>query len=187
MKKNTNQLNVYSAIHTILEHIGEDPTRDGLKETADRMVRSWDELLCGYRSNPAELFKLFDSEGYNEMIILKNIEFYSMCEHHFLGFHGVAHVAYIPKDKIIGISKLARLVEVFSHRLQVQERLTMQIANTLVKYLKPVGAGVILEGGHSCMGCRGVKNKNTKMITSMLKGSFLQPKVRQEFLALSMK
>lgn len=187
MKKEIIQSEVYDAINIILKHIGEDPNREGLQETAKRMVASWGELLSGYHSNPSEIFKLFSYEGYNEMIILKNVEFYSMCEHHFLIFSGVAHIAYIPHNKIIGISKLARLIDIYSHRLQVQERLTMQVVDTLMQYLKPAGAGIIIEASHSCVGCRGVKRQNSKLITSALRGSFLQPEVRQEFLKLCME
>jgi GTP cyclohydrolase I len=178
---------IHNAIDKILYHIGEDPTREGLKETPGRMIKSWEELLGGYKTDPADIFKVFDSEGYNEMIILRNIEFNSMCEHHFLGFSGNAHVAYIPDKKILGISKIARLVDIFSRRLQVQERLTLQIADTLIKYLAPTGAGVILEAAHSCMGCRGIKSRGACMVTSTLRGSFLQEKVRQEFLMLAMQ
>lgn len=179
------KIDLHEAINQIFDYLGENPSREGLLDTPDRMIRSWEALLGGYKANPDDIFKVFDSEGYNEMILLRNIEFNSMCEHHFLGFSGIAHVGYVPHKKIVGISKIARLVEIFSHRLQVQERLTMQIADTLMKNLSPKGVGVILEGTHSCMGCRGVKSRSVIMVTSALRGIYMQQKVRQEFLKLA--
>jgi GTP cyclohydrolase I len=175
---------IQKAIHKILYHIGEDPQRPGLEDTPNRMIRSWEELLGGYNLNPSDIIKVFDSEGYDEMILLRNVEFNSMCEHHFLAFSGIAHVAYIPNKKILGISKIARLVDMFSRRLQVQERLTMQIADTLFTHLAPLGVGVVLEASHSCMGCRGIKSRNASMVTSTLRGCFLDRTVREEFLKL---
>lgn len=177
---------VKTSIETILTYIGENPKREGLNETPDRMIKSWDELFSGYKTDPETLFKTFESEHYDGMILLKDIEYYSTCEHHFLSFSGVAHVAYIPNDKIIGISKLARLVDIYSRRLQTQERLTIQVVETLSKYLNPKGAAAIFEGEHTCLACRGIKKRSARMITSALRGSFLKKTTRSEFMNLAM-
>ncbi|MBT9138969.1 MAG: GTP cyclohydrolase 1 [Syntrophomonadaceae bacterium] len=167
-----------------LQFFGEDITRDGLLETPKRVVQSWKELYSGYEKNPADVFKIFDMPGYSEMILLKDIEFYSMCEHHLLPFVGKAHIAYIPGQKVVGISKLARLLEVYSRRLQIQERLCRQITNDLVKYLEPVGAACIIEAQHFCMRMRGVQKQNSVMTTSSLTGAFLESQARQELMSL---
>ena len=171
-------------IKDILFKIGDDPRREGLLETPTRVVKSWKELYSGYDQDPSDVFKTFENEGFDNMVICKDIEFYSMCEHHMLPFIGKAHVAYIPNNKIIGLSKLARLTNVFSRRLQNQERLTDQIAKTLVEKLDAKGAGVVMEGKHFCMMSRGVQKQNSSMITSSLYGVFREQSVRQEFLTL---
>jgi|TARA_R110000824_G_scaffold22850_2_gene83025 GTP cyclohydrolase I len=171
-------------IKEILFKIGDDPRREGLLETPTRVVKSWKELYSGYDQDPSDVFKTFENEGFDNMVICKDIEFYSMCEHHMLPFFGKAHVAYIPNNKIIGLSKLARLTNVFSRRLQNQERLTDQIAKTLVEKLDAKGAGVVMEGKHFCMMSRGVQKQNSSMITSSLYGVFREQSVRQEFLTL---
>ena len=171
-------------IKDILFKIGDDPRREGLLETPTRVVKSWKELYSGYDQDPSDVFKTFENEGFDNMVICKDIEFYSMCEHHMLPFFGKAHVAYIPNNKIIGLSKLARLTNVFSRRLQNQERLTDQIAKTLVEKLDAKGAGVVMEGKHFCMMSRGVQKQNSSMITSSLYGVFREQSVRQEFLTL---
>lgn len=171
-------------IKDILFKIGDDPRREGLLETPIRVVKSWKELYSGYDQDPSDVFKTFENEGFDNMVICKDIEFYSMCEHHMLPFFGKAHVAYIPNNKIIGLSKLARLTNVFSRRLQNQERLTDQIAKTLVEKLDAKGAGVVMEGKHFCMMSRGVQKQNSSMITSSLYGVFREQSVRQEFLTL---
>ena len=172
-------------IKDIISHIGANAYREGLLETPARVVKSWKELYSGYNQNPTSVFKTFENEGFNNMVICKDIEFYSMCEHHMLPFFGKAHVAYIPNDKIIGLSKLARLTDIFARRLQNQERLTDQIAKTLMTNLKPKGVGVILEGKHFCMMSRGVQKQNSAMITSSLYGIFMDKKsVKEEFLTL---
>jgi GTP cyclohydrolase I len=167
-----------------LEYIGEDTNREGLKETPKRVVKSWEKLYGGYKQDPKELLKTFDKETYDQMIILKDIEFYSTCEHHLLNFSGKAHIAYIPKKKVIGVSKLARLLEIYSRRLQIQERIGEQITDFLMKELEVEGAGCILEAQHLCMTSRGIQKQHSKMITSSLQGTFRDSEVRQEFINL---
>lgn len=168
-----------------LQYIGEDPNREGLKETPNRIVRMWDEIFFGYKQNPADLFTTFAAEGYDQMVLSRDIEIYSMCEHHMLPFFGKAHVAYIPDKQVIGISKLSRLVDIYSRRLQIQERLGEQITSAMMKYLKPRGAACIIEAQHLCMMMRGCTKQNSIMITSSLKGDFLhQIETRAELLQL---
>lgn len=174
------------SIKDILRAIGEDPDREGLLDTPKRVVKSWDELYSGYGKDPKELLTVFRAEGCDEMVLLRHIELYSMCEHHMLPFFGVAHVAYIPAgDRVIGISKLARLVEIYARRLQIQERLGEQVTTALMECLKPKGAACIIEADHMCMRMRGVGKQNSTMVTSSLKGVFLtKPEARQELLQL---
>lgn len=171
----------------ILEHLGEDPNRDGLKETPDRVVRSHKELFGGYKLKPEDVLKTTFSSGYDEMILLRDIPLYSTCEHHMLPFIGVCHIAYIPgiSGKVVGISKLARLMEVYARRLQIQEQLTMQIGSTLVKYLKPKGVAVIIKATHLCIASRGVEKSGSSMVTSFTWGNFRKSvATREEFLRL---
>ena len=173
----------------MLEHIEPDQKnglREGLKNTPKRVVESWDEIYSGYNKNPKEILDAtFNGEGYDGIVLLKDIEFYSTCEHHLLSFTGKAHVAYIPTDKIVGISKLARLVEVYAKRLQNQERITTQVADALIDHLKPLGAAVIIEASHSCMGCRGVKKNHAIMTTSAMRGVFFdKAEARAELMQL---
>ena len=168
-----------------LEFIGEDPTREGLLETPDRVVRSWSELYAGYAQNHEDILsKTFDAAGYDEMVLLKDIEFSSTCEHHMLTFGGKAHIAYLPNERVVGLSKMARLVDCFARRLQIQEKMTTQIANAIDDVLKPRGVAVCIEAQHFCMICRGIKKQNSKMVTSCLKGSFRNHEVRAEFFSL---
>ena len=173
-------------IREILRRIGEDPDREGLKETPDRIIRSWKELFSGYQQRAEDvLVTQFHAEQYDEIVLLRDVEFYSTCEHHMLPFCGKAHVAYIPENKIVGLSKLARLVDVFARRLQVQERLTHQIASGLQRVLKPKGVAVMIEASHQCMSCRGVRKQSGKTITSCLVGAFKENLAsRTEFLSL---
>jgi GTP cyclohydrolase I len=173
-------------ITQILQHLGEDPTREGLKETPHRVVKSWSELYAGYGQDPASIFTTFtEVEGYQQIVILKDIELYSMCEHHMLPFFGKAHVAYLPKGKVVGISKLARIVDIYARRLQIQERLGQQVTSALMTYLEPQGAACIIEASHMCMRMRGCSKQNSTMITSSLKGVFLEDvMVRSELLQL---
>lgn len=156
-----------------IQFIGDDPNRPGLLETPKRVVKAWGELFSGYSKNPEDVFKVFD-EGYNELVLMQDIELYSMCEHHMLPFIGRAHVAYIAKGKVIGASKLARLVEVYARRLQVQERLGAQVVDALMEHLDPAGAACIIEAKHLCMCARGVNKQHSIMKTSTMRGVFLE-------------
>lgn len=156
-----------------LEYIGEDPNREGLKETPNRITKAWNELFAGYQKSPEDVLTTFDTDGYDQMVLSRNIEMYSMCEHHMLPFFGRAHVAYIPDERVIGISKLARLVDIYARRLQIQERLGEQVTSALMEHLKPKGAACIIEAQHLCMMMRGVSKQNSIMVTSSLKGVFL--------------
>jgi GTP cyclohydrolase I len=170
----------------LLEAIGEDPNREGLLKTPSRAARAFEFLTAGYRQSLDELVNgaIFDSEA-SEIVLVKNIELYSMCEHHLLPFIGKAHVAYIPEGKVIGLSKMARIVDMFARRLQIQENLTMQIADALMQSLHPRGVGVVIEAKHLCMMMRGVEKQNSVMTSSCLLGSFKEDaRTRSEFLAL---
>jgi len=172
-------------IRGMLSAIGENPEREGLKDTPTRVIKSWGQLYGGYKTDPADILKTTFTEGAcHEMVLLKNIEFYSTCEHHLLPFFGRAHIAYIPKNKVVGISKLARLLEIYARRLQIQERMTAQIADDIVKYLDPSGCMVILQAQHMCMTARGIQKQNSIMVTSAIRGVFEKPEVRAEFMEL---
>ncbi len=162
------------AIKTIIEWVGEDPEREGLKSTPRRVIKAFKEYFQGYKEDPAEyLTKTFtEVEGYDDMVIEKNISIRSHCEHHIAPIIGVAHVAYIPSKKVVGLSKLARVVEAFSKRLQTQERLTMQIAKTIMDVLQPRGVAVTIDASHQCMTNRGIKKENTTTITNYFLGAF---------------
>jgi len=169
----------------ILEFIGEDPTREGLIDTPARVLRSFSKLYKGYKQDPADILKTSFQEECDQMVVLKDIEFYSTCEHHMLPFFGRGHIAYIPKEnKVVGISKLARLLEVFSRRLQIQERICQQVTSTLDKLVGTRGSACVLEAQHFCMTSRGVKKQHSKMVTSSLTGNFRNGAPRQEFLRL---
>lgn len=156
-----------------LQAIGEDPDREGLLDTPARILRSWKELYAGYNQNPESMLTTFSADGYNEIILSKNIEMYSMCEHHMLPFFGKAHIAYIPGEKVIGISKLARLLDIYARRLQIQERIGEQVTSAIMKYLQPTGVACIIEAQHLCMMMRGCTKQNSTMVTSSLKGAFM--------------
>lgn len=178
-------MNRKELIAELIKTLGEDLGREGLKDTPQRASDAWDHLFSGYNKKPEDVLTVFENEGYDEMILVKNIEFYSHCEHHMLPFFGRAHIAYIPKEKIIGLSKLPRLVEIFSRRLQNQERLTTQIAEALLSLLDPKGVGVVIEAKHFCMMARGVEKQMSEVTTSSLKGLFKKnPSTREEFLRL---
>ena len=173
-------------VRQIIELIGEDPDREGLKKTPERFAKALKYLTAGYEKDPEEILKkaLF-TEPYSEMVIVKNIELFSLCEHHMLPFYGKAHVAYIPNGKIVGLSKIPRVVECFARRLQVQERLTEQVAKTINDVLHPQGVGVVIEAYHLCMMMRGVEKQNSYTITSSMHGAFREdPRTRQEFMDL---
>lgn len=175
---------IEQAVYQILHATGEDPQREGLQGTPNRVARMYSELLAGYRTDPIALVNdaLFDVH-YDEMVLVRNIEFYSLCEHHMLPFLGRAHVAYIPNGHVIGLSKIPRIVDLFSRRLQIQERMTRQIAEFIDTLLKPKGVAVVVEGVHMCSMIRGVKKHDASMTTSTMIGLFRSnPATRQEFL-----
>lgn len=179
-----------NSIENILKHIGEDLSRDGLRDTPRRVVKSYQELFSGYGKDPKEMMTTFQNDGkYQSMVVLRDIELYSVCEHHMLPFYGRAHVAYIPDNgKIVGISKLARLVDIFARRLQVQERIGEQVTNAIIDTLNPKGAACVIEATHMCMLMRGVGKQNSVMVTSSLKGEFYTDvAVREEFMSLIKK
>lgn len=162
----TDEAPAEDSVVRMLEAIGEDPKRDGLIDTPKRVVKSWEKLYGGYKEDPKKILAKTFKEKSDQMVVLKDIEIYSTCEHHLLPFHGRCHVAYIPKDKVVGISKLARLAECFARRLQIQERLTNQIAQSIREALDPKGVGVVIEAQHFCMTSRGVEKQHSKMLTS---------------------
>jgi GTP cyclohydrolase IA len=171
-------------IREMLFNLGENPEREGLKRTPDRVARMYDEILSGYRTDLTALVNdaIFETE-YEDMVLVRNLKFYSLCEHHMLPFYGQAHVAYIPDGKIIGLSKIPRLVDMFSKRLQVQERMTQQIAETLESILHPRGVAVMVEGAHMCAMMRGVKKNDIRMVTSSFRGAFRDDeKLRSSFM-----
>ncbi len=174
-------------VRQILEYMGEDPEREGLVKTPLRVARAFEYLTRGYQQDPEEILNQakFTEEDYQEMVVVRDIDFFSMCEHHILPFFGQANVAYIPRHHIVGLSKIPRLVEVFSRRLQVQERLTTQIANTIMEVLDPLGVGVVIRAEHLCMRMRGVEKQNSIVTTSAMLGAFRnQQATREEFITL---
>jgi len=182
--ENFDQNSIQSAISKILEAVGENPNREGLKNTPMRVARMFAELLAGYSTDPVALVNgaVFEV-SYDEMVIVRDIEFYSMCEHHLLPFMGRVHVAYIPSGKVIGLSKIPRIVDMYARRLQVQERMTRQIADFIMDVLKPKGVAVVVEGLHLCTMMRGVKKHDARMTTSAMHGAFrANLATRQEFL-----
>ena len=173
------------ALRTVIREIGEDPDREGLLDTPERIARMYGELFEGLHMDPVDVLSVGFEEGHDEMVILKDIPFYSMCEHHFLPFHGVAHVGYLPNGRIVGLSKLARAVEIFARRPQVQERLSSQIADCVGQVLGANGVGVVVQAEHLCMTARGVRKPGSKMVTSAMRGKFRDDdRTRQEFLQL---
>lgn len=175
------------AVRTLIRWAGDDPTREGLRGTPDRVVRSYQEFFAGYEEDPVALLeRTFEEiEGYDEMVVLRDIRLESHCEHHMVPIIGKAHVAYLPGKRVVGISKLARVVEVYAKRLQIQEKLTAQVANTLQEVLQPRGVAVVMEAGHQCMTTRGVHKHGVTMVTSRMLGAFRDdPRTRQEFLTM---
>jgi GTP cyclohydrolase I len=175
------------AVRTLIRWTGEDADREGLLDTPNRVVRAWEEYFSGYREDPVEaLERTFEEhEGYDEMVVLRDIRFSSHCEHHIAPIIGRAHVAYLPRRRVVGISKLARLVEIFARRLQIQEKLTAQIADTIQQVLEPRGVAVVIEAEHHCMTTRGINRPGTLMVTSRMLGGFrTDPKTRREFLTI---
>ena len=174
-------------VRKLLTLIGEDPDREGLQDTPARFLKAWDEYTRGYREKPEDILKVFEdgAQSVDEMVIVRDIPVYSLCEHHLAPFFGRAHIGYVPQKRILGLSKMSRLVEVFARRLQVQERLTNQIADALDTNLQPLGVAVVIECRHMCMESRGVRHTGTSTVTSALRGSIkTNADTRREFLAL---
>jgi GTP cyclohydrolase I len=175
------------AVRTLIRWAGEDPAREGLVDTPARVVRSYEEFFSGYAVDPAEVLRrtFEETDGYDEMVVLKDIRFESHCEHHMAPILGKAHVAYLPKHRVVGISKLARLVEAYARRLQIQEKMTAQIANAIQDVLQPLGVAVVIEAAHQCMTTRGVHKPGSTMVTSRMLGEFRDNQAtRREFLAM---
>jgi GTP cyclohydrolase I len=180
-----NKGRIKKAFTSILEAVGENPSREGLKDTPKRIADMYADIFSGLDMDPRDALVVGFDEGHHEMVILKDIPFYSMCEHHFLPFFGLAHVGYIPKGRIAGASKVARAVDILAKRPQLQERLTTQIAEAMVEALKPNGVAVVIEAEHMCMTMRGVKKPRSKIVTSAMRGIFREnPATRAEFMSL---
>jgi GTP cyclohydrolase I len=175
------------AVRTLIRWAGDDPGREGLIETPARVVRAYEEFFSGYATDPADVLRrtFAETDGYDEMVVLKDIRFESHCEHHMVPILGKAHVAYLPKRRVVGISKLARLVEAYARRLQIQEKMTAQIANAIQEVLQPLGVAVVIEAAHQCMTTRGVHKPGSTMVTSRMLGAFRDDQAtRREFLAM---
>jgi GTP cyclohydrolase I len=175
------------AVRTLIRWAGDDPLREGLRETPARVVRAYEEFFAGYNEDPEEILRrtFEETDGYDEMVVLRDIRLDSHCEHHMVAIIGKAHVAYLPGKRVVGISKLARLVEVYARRLQIQEKMTAQIANTIQEVLRPRGVAVVIEAAHHCMTTRGVRKPGVTMVTSRMLGAFREdPSTRREFMAL---
>ncbi len=184
MDESTPDSLIPEAIRTLLVELGEDPSREGLRDTPDRVRRMYAELTDGYRTDPEALFNGAAFEvDYDEMVVVRDIEFYSLCEHHLLPFFGKAHVGYLPRGRVIGLSKIPRVVDMYAHRLQVQERLTQQVATSLMERLEPRGVACVIEATHLCTVMRGVRKQEATMVTSAMLGTFRRDaKTRGEFL-----
>ena len=176
------------ALQDMMKAVGDDPQREGLRDSPQRILRSWQRLYGGYQQRPEDILTTFEEKElfpHNQIILLKNIEFYSTCEHHMLPFFGKAHIAYLPSNRIVGISKLARILEIYARRLQLQERIGHQVTDALMTHLNALGAACILEAQHFCMIARGVEKQNSIMVTSSLRGIFLKnPQTRAELMSL---
>ena len=173
-----------AAVAALLEMIGEDRGRDGLRDTPARVTRALLEMTAGYDEEPRAILSTTFDVKYDQIVVLKDIQFVSLCEHHLLPFQGVAHVGYVPGERVVGLSKMARLVSCFARRLQVQERMTNEIAEAMQMHLQPEGVGVIINAHHSCMSCRGVRQQASNMVTSAMLGSMREARCRAEFLEL---
>jgi len=181
------QADAEEAVRTLIRWAGDDPDREGLLGTPDRVARAYREFFAGYATDPASILKrtFEETDGYDEMIVLRDMRFESHCEHHMAPIIGRAHIAYLPRNRVVGISKLARLLDVYAKRLQIQEKLTAQIANTLNDVLQPRGVAVVIDASHQCMTTRGVHKPGTSMVTSRMLGAFrTDPSTRREFLAI---
>jgi GTP cyclohydrolase I len=186
-RKKPSRSEAEEAVRTLIRWAGDDPQREGLIGTPGRVARAYEEFFAGYDEDPMALLQrtFEETEGYDEMVVLRDIRFESHCEHHMVPIIGRAHIAYLPRRRVVGISKLARVLEVFSHRLQIQEKLTAQIANIINEVLQPKGVGVIIDASHQCMTTRGVHKPGMSMVTSHMLGTFRSdPRTRREFLAI---
>jgi len=186
-QKRPSRAEAEEAVRTLLRWAGDDPNREGLRATPDRVVRSYEEFFAGYSQDPEEILARTFEEiaGYDDMVVLRGIRFESYCEHHMVPIIGVAHIGYLPANRVVGISKLARVLEIFSKRLQIQEKMTAEIANTIDRVLKPQGVAVVLEGEHQCMTTRGVHRPGVNMVTSQMMGVFRDNEAtRKEFLSI---
>jgi GTP cyclohydrolase IA len=186
-RKKPSRAEAEEAVRTLIRWAGDDPLREGLAGTPNRVARSYEEFFSGYGEDPLALLQrtFEETEGYDEMVVLRDIRFESHCEHHMVPIIGRAHIAYLPRRRVVGISKLARVLEVYSHRLQIQEKLTVQIANTINEVLQPKGVGVVIDASHQCMTTRGVHKPGMSMVTSHMLGTFRSdPRTRREFLAI---
>src|SRR6516164_1933834 len=173
------------AVREIIQSVGEDPSREGLRETPRRVADMYAEVFSGLSQDPADVLRIGFEEGHQELVLVKGIPFYSMCEHHFLPFHGVAHVGYIPNGRVVGLSKLARALEILARRPQLQERLTSQLADAIMTALEPSGVAVVIKANHLCMTMRGIRKPGSQTVTSAMRGVFRrQPATRAEFMAL---
>ncbi len=176
---------IRKAVVELLLAIGEDPQREGLLRTPDRVAEMYQEIFCGLGQDPGKVLNVSFAENHQEMVILRDIPFYSMCEHHLLPFHGKAHIGYIPSGRVVGISKLARVVELYARRPQLQERLTSQIADCIMRNMQPIGVGVVIEAEHLCMTMRGIRKPGSMVVTSANRGTFrTRRETRSEFLSL---
>jgi GTP cyclohydrolase I len=185
LESKVDEARIASAVREILFAIGEDPDREGLRLTPQRVARMYAEVFAGLGADPRELVRALFTENYDELVVLRDITFFSMCEHHLLPFEGKAHIAYLPNGRVIGVSKLARVVEAFARRPQVQERLTTQIADLLMSELQAKGVAVVMEATHTCMTCRGVKKPGSIMVTSAMRGECKNnPSTRVEVMSL---
>lgn len=186
-RKRPSRAEAEEAVRTLIRWAGDDPLREGLAATPGRVARAYEEFFSGYDEDPMALLQrtFEETEGYDEMVVLRDIRFESHCEHHMVPIIGRAHIAYLPRRRVIGISKLARVLEVYSHRLQIQEKLTAQIANTINEVLQPKGVGVVIDAAHQCMTTRGIHKPGMSMVTSHMLGTFRSdPRTRREFLAI---
>ena len=185
LPKAFNTAAIRKAVREIIRAVGEDPTREGLRETPRRVADMYAEVFSGLRQDPADVLRVGFEEGHQELVLVKDIPFYSMCEHHFLPFHGLAHVGYIPNGRVVGLSKLARAVEILARRPQLQERLTSQLADAIMTTLEPAGVAVVISAEHLCMTMRGVRKPGSMTVTSAMRGVFQRnPATRAEFMSL---
>ena len=185
MGRQITQAEAEAGVRAVLLYLGENPDRDGLKDTPARVVRALTEMTSGNRQNPKALLARRFDVAYDEMVVLRGVRFASLCEHHLLPFTGSISVGYVPRSRVVGLSKLARLVDCFAHRLQVQERLTSDIAQAIQKHVKPLGVAVVVRAEHQCMACRGVVKPGAEMVTSAMLGVFRKTAARAEFLRLA--